>query len=213
MCGRYNLTSPEQLALEFEIAVLESDPGRPRFNIKPTQMAPVIFERDGRRVLAQLKWGLVPFWATDPKIGSRMINARAETVAEKPSYRQALLKRRCLVPANGFYEWVAVNGRKEPQHIRIGEGGLLAFAGLWESWRLKGTEDPPLRSFTIITTESNDLLRPIHDRMPVILPRDAYGVWLDPTITDREALASLLVPSSDLALTFAPVPGGKLESD
>jgi putative SOS response-associated peptidase YedK len=138
-----------------------------------------------------MRWGLVPSWAEDPSIGNRMINARSETAAGKPSFRAAMKSRRCLVPADGFYEWKVVDGGKQPMHVRRRDRAVFAFAGLWEVWT-KGAE--PLETFTILTTGPNDVLRPIHDRMPVILAKDDWPLWLDPDGKDAAAVAPLLRP-------------------
>lgn len=190
MCGRFSLsvtaeTLAEQLALE-ALPALE-----PRFNIAPTQESVVIRAReDGLREGAMMRWGLVPFWAKDRKIGSRMINARSETVAEKPAFRAAFTRRRCLVPADGFYEWRREEGRKQPYRVCLTDGTPFAMAGLWERWDKEPGE--PLLSFTILTTEPNELVAPIHDRMPVILEPEDYATWLDPSVDDRGSLEALL---------------------
>jgi putative SOS response-associated peptidase YedK len=197
MCGRYTLaTAPEALARIFE---LDDPPELPaRYNIAPTQQVPavrlVVDEGSGasrRRVLRLLRWGLVPFWAKDPGIGARMINARAETVADKPAFRAAFRRRRCLVLADGFYEWQRVGrGAKQPFLIRLRDGGPFAFAGLWERWT--GPEGEPLESCTLLTTQPNELVAPIHNRMPVILDPADYDAWLDPQLQDPAALRPLL---------------------
>ncbi|MGD8725986.1 MAG: SOS response-associated peptidase, partial [Gemmatimonadales bacterium] len=148
-------------------------------------------------------WGLIPSWAKDPTIGNRMINARAETVATKPAFEGAFKHRRCLIPADGFYEWQKTGSRKQPYYIGRRDGSVFAFAGLWERWADEGHD--PIETFTIITTTPNDLLAPIHDRMPVILPTDRYDEWLDPANTETEALQSLLGPAPAADLTATPV--------
>lgn len=186
MCGRYGLAlTSEQLA-----DVLEIDPATvpdigPRYNIAPTQQAPVLGARDGELPSVQmLRWGLIPFWAKDKRIGARLLNARVETARDKPAFRDAFKQRRCLVPADGFYEWqkIAIEGskrpRKQPWFIGPADDPAFVFAGLWERWRDPETAGRVF-SFTILTTDANDLMRPIHDRMPVILPRDAWEAWLD----------------------------------
>jgi putative SOS response-associated peptidase YedK len=145
----------------------------------------------GQRELAWLRWGLVPSWAKDPSIGNRLINARAETVAEKPAFRTALRRRRCLVVADGFYEWQRSGRAKDPYFIRMRDDRPFAFAGLWESW--EGPDHSVLETCTILTTEPNELVRPIHDRMPVILPPEVYACWLDTSIQDPGRLSQLLV--------------------
>ena len=162
----------------------------PSYNIAPTQEVAAVVEEDGKRQLRMLHWGLIPSWAKDPAIGNKMINARAETVSEKPSFRTAFKKRRCLIVADGFYEWRKTDNGKQPHHIRMEDGSPFAFAGLWETWR-NGQE---IRSCAIITTEANDLMGEIHHRMPVILPPENYGVWLDPDFGEKEALTALLKP-------------------
>jgi putative SOS response-associated peptidase YedK len=165
----------------------------PRFNVAPTQNVAVVrldSKQQGRE-LPHLRWGLIPSWADDPSIGSRMINARAETVAEKPAFRHAFKAKRCLVVADGFYEWQRMDGRKQPYFIHLKDDRPFAFAGLWERWT-KG--DELIESCTIITTGANELMQPIHDRMPVVIPKSAYDIWLDPTIKDPERLQPLLAP-------------------
>lgn len=203
MCGRYTLSVPaETIAQHFG---LEAVPDlAPRFNIAPTQAAPVVrlsTEREAP-VLDALRWGLVPAWAKDASGAARLINARAETAADKPSFRSALRRRRCLVPADGFYEWRAEGGAKQPYHIARPDGAPFAFAGLWEGWR-RGAE--PLETFTILTTDANAALRPLHDRMPVILDPADYALWLDPTATDPALVQPLLVPAPDDLLTYVAV--------
>lgn len=145
---------------------------------------------DGNRTLEMMHWGLIPSWSKDPSIGSRMINARAETVSEKPSYRSAFKRRRCLVVADGFYEWKKTADGKQPYYLRLGSGEPFGFAGLWESWSMEGGEK--LCSATIITTEPNKVAAEVHNRMPVILPPDLYSAWLEPDNDDREELLSML---------------------
>jgi len=179
-----------------QFAIFDTGPVGPRFNIAPTQAAPVVRmnprEGEPRRELAALRWGLIPSWAKDPAIGSRLINARAETVAEKPAYRAAFRRRRCLVPADGFYEWQRRGGKKQPYFIHMRDDGAFAFAGLWESWQ--GPDHSHIESFTVLTTEPNDVVRPIHNRMPVILDESDYGLWLDPAVEEPRVLAPLLKP-------------------
>lgn len=181
MCGRYSLTTPLEAVRQF-FDVTGGGNLAPRYNIAPTQEAPVIRPDDRSptgRILDELTWGLVPSWAKDPAIGTRLINARAETVSEKASFRAAFRRRRCLVPADGFYEWQAVPGGKQPYRVTLPEAGPFAFAGLWEHWR--GRDGQEIKSFTILTTDANAQLRPIHTRMPVILPLEAHRRWLDPS--------------------------------
>jgi putative SOS response-associated peptidase YedK len=192
MCGRYTLRKPVgEIAEAFDLEEVFEYP--PRFNIAPTQDVPVvrIGSEGAGRGLGLLHWGLIPAWADDPAIGNRMINARAETVATKPAFRHAFKAKRCLVVVDAFYEWRKLDGRKQPHLIHLKDDRPFAFAGLWESWN-KGGE--PIESCTIITTEANELMAPIHDRMPVIVPRSAYDLWLDPAVKDPKRLQPLLVP-------------------
>jgi putative SOS response-associated peptidase YedK len=164
---------------------------RPRYNIAPGQDVLCVI-RDGENRIEHLRWGLIPFWAKDPAIGNRLINARAETVAEKPSFRSAFAKRRCLVVADGFYEWRPEGKRKVPVYIFLKSKKPFGFAGLYENWKDPGGRE--IRTCTIITTEANDLVRPIHDRMPVILPEGVEDRWLDPSEGSRERLQAILTP-------------------
>lgn len=178
MCGRYTLfTDPERLAERFQ-AELPADSLRPRYNAAPTQHLPVILNGGSPRRIERLQWGLIPFWAKDPGIGSRMINARRETVAEKPAFRAAFRKRRCLVLADGFYEWrKEPDGSKTPMRFTLADGAPFAFAGLWETW--DAPDGNLLRTFTIITGRPNELVAPVHDRMPAILLPEHEAIWLD----------------------------------
>ena len=194
MCGRYSLIADlGDLAHKFEF---DGDwlSFEAAYNIAPTQQALTVGENGGGRKAVFMRWGLIPSWAKDPSIGVRMINARAETVAEKPAFRTALRKRRCLVLADGFYEWQRVAGSraKRPMRIVLKTGEPFAFAGLWETWL-----DPaggPIESCAIITTTANDLLAPIHDRMPVILPRESESLWLNASDDDPGLLVQMLRP-------------------
>ena len=204
MCGRFSQTaSPEVIAQQFAL----DDPPlfKPRYNIAPSQpIAAIRIDPDiNTRKLVLLRWGLIPSWAKDPKIGNQCINAKAETVAEKPSFRSAFKKRRCLVIANGFYEWQRQGEHKQPMWIGLRSQRPFAFAGLWEHW--KPTEGEPLETCTIITTEPNDLMAPIHNRMPVILAPASYDQWLDPTFQQAEPLKALLRPYPSEELTIFPV--------
>jgi putative SOS response-associated peptidase YedK len=193
MCGRYTLTTgkkeiAEQLSL-FDVPDLD-----PHFNIAPTQSVPVArrLPDQPRGEVVLLRWGLVPSWADDRAIGNRLINARAETVADKPAFRAAFRKRRCLVLADGFYEWQKTGSpKKQPYYFKLKDDGLFAFAGLWEHWDKEGEV---VESCTIVTTDANELLRPMHDRMPVILHRGDYERWLDPSNQTAKDLLPLLRP-------------------
>ncbi len=207
MCGRFTLRTPTPvLAARFRLATMPEL--NPRFNIAPTQLVPAVRHCiDAEREWAPLHWGLIPFWAKDPKIGSRMINARAETVSNKPAFRRAFRKRRCLIVADGYYEWRKVGREKLPHYIRMQDDQPFAMAGLWERWH-GGTEaqlTEPLESCTIITTESNELTANIHDRMPVILAEQHWDLWLDFELEDVQALQPLLQPYSSTAMKMDPV--------
>ena len=191
MCGRYSLTADlEDVQRRFEFIANELTYS-PRYNIAPTQPVLAVTHGGGRRA-SYMRWGLIASWAKSVSGGTRLINARAETVAVRNSFRTALIRRRCLVLADGFYEWQRAGNAKRPMRIVTKSGEPFAFAGLWDSWR-----DPQgeiVRSCTIITTEANELLRPIHDRMPVILPGDMESFWLDHDVDDPVTLSSILVP-------------------
>lgn len=194
MCGRYSLVAgADQLALRFAFDAGGLDLA-PNFNVAPTQsVLAVRAAADGpHREAALMRWGLIPSWAKDKSIGYRMINARAETVAERPSYRTALQRRRCLVIADGFYEWQREGKVKRPMRITLRSGEPFAFAGLWETWR--DPEGERIQSCTIITTTPNELVGNIHDRMPVILPPDLEDLWLDPDVKDSAILSDILAP-------------------
>lgn len=204
MCGRMTqYLSSEEIAALFGAEPLVSLAGG-RYNVAPTQTALVVEEDGERRVIAAHRWGLIPPWADSAKIGSQMINARSETVAEKPSFRSAFKRQRCLVPVDGFYEWQKVGSTKVPHAIVRKDGQPLALAGLWSSWRDPATGEE-LRTFTVITTQANATMQPLHERMPVILPDDAWERWLDPTFTDIPALQALLRPAPDDLLNAYPV--------
>ncbi len=205
MCGRYSLTRREaELVERFGIEQLLMDRAelRPRYNIAPTQMVPVVVSKDGQRVLAEMKWGLIPFWAKDKKI-KPVINARSESIAEKPFFKQAASKRRCLIPADGFYEWKKANKEKVPLFIHMADRGLFGFAGLWDEWR--GPEGEVVRTCTIITTEANTTMSPVHDRMPVIVRPEHERLWLDPEIEDIEKLRDVLIRLDNDALKMYQV--------
>jgi putative SOS response-associated peptidase YedK len=204
VCGRFTLKSPpDDLASAFgldEVPELET-----RYNIAPTQDVAVV-RRDPRhegRTLAMLRWGLIPPWAKNPSVGNRLINARAESAADRPSFREAFRFRRALVVADGFYEWKRVGARKQPIHIGLRDRRPFGFAGLWERWR--APDGGTVESCTILTTEPNDLVRPIHDRMPVILPARHHDLWLDPEVVDAGGLVPLLGPYPAGEMTAHPV--------
>jgi putative SOS response-associated peptidase YedK len=195
MCGRFTLRVAASVIAE-QFAVLDMPPFAARFNIATTQLVPVVRMRPDQgepwRELVWLRWGLIPSWATDPAIGGRLINARAETAATKPAFRAALRRRRCLVVADGFYEWQRSGRAKQPYFIHLRDDRPFAFAGLWDAW--EGPDQALLETCTLLTTEANPIVRPIHDRMPVILPAESHTAWIDPTIEEPKRLTSLLVP-------------------
>lgn len=195
MCGRFTMQTPvEQIAMIFDAAADGLGEIAPSYNVAPTQPVLTVVEEDGKRVLKQMRWGLVPVWAKDLSIGSRMINARAETLAEKNTFKRPFKSRRCLVVADGFFEWRKNNGAKTPMYIRLKSHKPFGFAGLYDIW--KSPEGEAVASCTIITTEANDVLKAIHDRMPVVLAKRNYGEWLDPQNEQIEKLETLLVPYS-----------------
>lgn len=210
MCGRYVSTArPEQLAAVFTASV-ETESLAPSYNVAPTNdVVAVAVRPDGSRAVRAFRWGLVPSWAKDAKIGSRMINARAETLAEKPAFKTLFRSRRLLVPMDGFYEWQVVPGAtaKQPLFIHRPDRSLLAAAGLWSAWRdpQEGPEAPWLHSLTIVTTAANRAISPIHDRMPAFLPAEHWDEWLDPSNRDTESLSELLRPAPDDLLVADPV--------
>lgn len=191
MCGRFTLQIPAEMLFEiFGIKEPQSFPIEPRYNIAPTQQIPVVRQyADYQSRLDSLRWGLIPTWTKDAPSGPPLINARSETVAEKPSFRQAIKYRRCLIPASGFYEWKREGEKKTPMYIRLKNGAPMVFAGVWESW--KGADGKTTDSCSILTTAANDLMEPIHDRMPVILHPDNWEQWLDRDMRDPEKLKPL----------------------
>ena len=202
MCGRYTLyTHEDDLASLFEVITY---PLTERYNIAPTQIVPVIVQQQtGERVLTPARWGLIPHWVSDPgTFKANLFNARSESAAEKPSFRDAMRSRRCIVPATGFYEWRKTDDSKQPFHIQRADGQPLAFAGLW-SVNTRGADS--LVSCTILTTAANSDIEVLHDRMPVILEREAWARWADPEEFDPQRLEDLLVPAADGLLTMYPV--------
>jgi putative SOS response-associated peptidase YedK len=219
MCARYTLRlGAEAVKQLFEI---EETPELPeRFNIAPTQEVPaVLTDKAGKRRLKMLRWGLVPHWAKDISMGQRLINAKSETVEEKPAFKQAFAKRRCLIPTDGFYEWKEIpeiqsdlfgnptpvkgKARKQPYHITLAEGGLFAFAGLWEFW--KGDDGEDLLSCSILTCEPNELVAELHDRMPVIVAPEDFDLWLDRSVSDVGPLRPILQPFAAERMKITPV--------
>ena len=211
MCGRFTLRTPVAQWAQLFLPEIQPEElsisDRPRYNIAPTQNAVCVLRPStGKpRTLENLRWGLVPSWADDLSIGNRMINARGETVDSKPSFRRAFASRRCLIPADGFFEWKKVDGGKQPYLIEPAGGGMIAMAGIWEE-NDKITEDgTPIRTFTIITTSANELMSQLHDRMPVLLDTNEFDRWLDPGYHDVQQLKQLLVPAADDLLAMTPV--------
>jgi putative SOS response-associated peptidase YedK len=194
MCGRYTLTaSPEVLRALFAYAEQPNFPQR--FNIAPTQPIAIVRMVEGKRQFALVRWGLLPSWVKDPKTFTLLINARGESAAEKPAFRAAMKRRRCLIPADGFYEWQAAGDRKRPFFVRAKSGAPLAFAGLWETWT--GPNGEELETAAIVTTRANRTLAPIHERMPVIVPPEAFNLWLDTANVDARTAAALIAPAGD----------------
>lgn len=203
MCGRYVQTQTfGELARRFNLADIQLDL-RARYNIAPTQEVPAVVTEGGRRVLRTFRWGLIPKWADGPGMGQHLINARAETVCEKPAFREALRHRRCLIPSDGFYEWQKIKGGKIPQCIRLRSGEPFGFAGLWERWTSATGE--VVESCAIITTPANELIARVHDRMPAILRPNDEAAWLDPALTDPAALLPLLSPFPADLMRLYPV--------
>lgn len=216
MCGRYTLRTPLTVLAErflFDLGDLPADLGiRPRFNIAPTQEIAAVRKplAGSPREFALFHWGLIPSWAKDMKLAASMINARAETIAEKPAFRTALAKRRCLILCDGFYEWKKEGKQKIPYYFQLADGQPFAFAGLWERWRggsaAAGSHtSPPIESATIITTAANELCRPFHERMPVILDPNDYDRWLNPELTDTREILPLLAPFPAEEMQTRPV--------
>ncbi len=177
-----------------------------RYNIAPTQdVSCILAGDDDRRRWTQLRWGLVPSWSDDPAIGTRMINARSETIDEKRSFKSAFLKRRCLIPADGYFEWMTTPAGKQPYLIEPRGGGVIAMAGIWECNKKLGSDDRPLETFSVLTTAANEVTSAIHHRMPVLLDRDAQSTWLNPDVDDPKLLKTLLRPAPEALLHAFPV--------
>jgi putative SOS response-associated peptidase YedK len=207
MCGRFTQErATSELADIFDAEDRLDAPGG-RFNIAPTDPAAVVVQREDHRAITAFRWGLIPHWSESAKTGNRMFNARAETIDRNPAFRYAFGKRRCLVPADAFYEWRRDGSARSPFAVVRADGKPMALAGLWAGWKDPDTGEV-VRSFTILTTGPNDLMRPIHNRMPVVIPESAWDRWLDPTIeapTELAELKGLLVPAEDDALDAYPV--------
>ena len=226
MCGRFvSATPPEELATYFGAEQVAGTTPGPSYNVAPTNQIFVVYENGEARQLDTFRWGLIPSWAKDVSIGSKMINARAETVKEKPSFKRALSKRRCIIPADGFFEWKPVaagqtgglnkKGPKQPYFIHRPDGEPFAFAGLWEVWSggpsgkdsspVEGSEQEVIHSCTILTGAPNDKMAQLHDRMPIILPPSAWDLWLDRSEQSTDVIGQLLVPAPSELITFYPV--------
>lgn len=215
MCGRFvSASPPDELARYFDVEEVSETVLDPSYNVAPTSDVYVVVETGGVRKLDTFHWGLIPFWAKDAKVGQKMINARAETIADKNAYKRAFEKRRCIIPADGFFEWKKIPGRKtkQPMFIQRTDGEPMAFAGLWELWKPRtadGEPDPDestwIRSCTIITGQPNETVAPIHDRMPVMLPPSAWADWLSRDNEDLETLGKFLVPAPASLITAHPV--------
>jgi putative SOS response-associated peptidase YedK len=193
VCNRYRLTHSKQYLAE-RFQAWDEIEDSPRYNIAPTQPVLTVRKEQGKksRKFTTMRWGLIPSWATDMKIGNQTLNARSETVTTAPSFRESILTKRCLIPADGFYEWRPMGSVKQPYCFEVGEGDLFALAGLWDQW--KSPDDEIIESCTILTTTPNSLVADMHDRMPVIVTPDKYEVWLDPDVTDFDAIRDILKP-------------------
>ena len=194
MCGRYATTSaPEAIRALFRYPEQPNFP--PRYNVAPTQPIPIVRLYEGKRQFALVRWGLLPSWVKDPKTFTLLINARGESVIDKPAFRAAMKYRRCLIPADGFYEWKPIAGRKQPYYVRLKSGAPMALAGLWETWT--GPNGEELDTAAIVTTRANRLLTPIHERMPVIVPPEAFDLWLNCAEVDAETATALIAPAPE----------------
>ena len=204
MCGRYRLSKRKQLIEEYFETANEVD-WEPRYNIAPSQNVGIIRQDPSRprRDFSQVRWGLIPYWAKEASIGHKMINARSETVADKPAFREAFKNRRCLIPADGFYEWMRTGKAKQAFHFGMQDDSLFAFAGIWDRW--KDAAGNLVETCSILTSTPNSLLAAVHDRMPVILERDDYELWLDPGFKDLNALSEMLRPFNPALMSSYPV--------
>jgi putative SOS response-associated peptidase YedK len=205
MCGRYRLSRRKQLVEEYFDCGSDEPDWNPRYNIAPTQPVPVIRQnpKEAVRNLSFMRWGLIPSWSKDPSAAAQMINARSETATTKPAFRDALKSRRCLIPADGFYEWLRTGKAKQPYCFEVNDGELFAFAGLWDRWK-----DPSgnwIRTCSILTTTPNAVTSAVHDRMPAILDPDTYDLWLDPGMQDMRAVADMLKPYDAKMMRYYPV--------
>jgi len=205
MCGRYRLSRRKQIVEEYFNSVSGEEDWAPRFNIAPTQPVPVIRQnpKEPIRELSLVRWGLIPSWAKDPSVAATMINARSETASTKPAFRDALKSRRCLIPADGFYEWVRTGKVRQPYCFEVNEGKLFAFAGIWDRW--KDASGKTIETCSILTTTANAVTAAVHDRMPVILDPDGYDLWLDPGMRDVRAASELLKPYDARLMRSYPI--------
>jgi putative SOS response-associated peptidase YedK len=205
MCGRYRLSRRKQVVEEYFDVETEVEDWSPRYNVAPTQPVPVIRQhpKEPHRDLSLLRWGLIPSWAKDSSAVTSLINARSETAATLPAFRDAFQLRRCLIPTDGFYEWKRTRTVKQPYCFEMNDGELFAFAGVWDRWR--GPDNQWIRSFSILTTTPNAVTSSVHDRMPVILGRENYDFWLDPGMTNVQAVSELLKPYNASRMRCYPV--------
>jgi putative SOS response-associated peptidase YedK len=205
MCGRYRLSRRKQLVDEYFGSVSGEEEWNPRYNVAPTQTVPVIRQnpKEPVRELSLMRWGLVPSWAKDSSVAAMMINARSETASTKPAFRDALKSRRCLIPADAFYEWQKTGKAKQPYCFEVDEGELFAFEGIWDRW--KDPSGNALETCSILTTSPNAVTSPVHDRMPVILDPDSYDLWLDPGMKDVSAVSELLKPCDARLMRCYPI--------
>ena len=205
MCGRYRLSRRKQVVEEYFDAISMAEDWTPRYNIAPTQPVPVVRQnpREPVRELSLLRWGLIPSWAKDSSVSAKMINARSETASEKPAFRDALKFRRCLIPADGFYEWQRTGKAKQPYCFEVNEGELFAFGGIWDRW--KDPSGNAVETCSILTTVPNAVTSPIHDRMPVILDPESYDLWLDPGMRNAAELSEMLRPYDARLMRCYPV--------
>jgi putative SOS response-associated peptidase YedK len=205
VCNRYRLTHSKQYLSDRFQATGDEIEDRPRYNIAPTQPVLIVRKEQGKKIrhFTTMRWGLIPSWAKDMSIGTKTLNARSETVTTKPAFRDSILAKRCLIPADGFYEWRKMGSVKQPYCFEVGEGEVFALAGLWDQWTSPDGE--VIESCTILTTTPNSLVADLHDRMPVIVPSDKYELWLDPDVTDFKAIRDILKPYDATAMRLYPV--------
>ena len=205
MCNRYRLTHSKQYVADRFQAAGDEIEDRPRYNIAPTQPVLTVRKEQGKKVrqFTTMRWGLIPSWAKDMSIGTKTLNARSETVTTTPAFRDSILTKRCLIPADGFYEWRKMGSVKQPYCFEVGEGEVFALAGLWDQWA--SLDGKIIESCTILTTTPNSLVADLHDRMPVIVPPDKYELWLDPDVTDFKAICDILKPYDAKLMRLYPV--------